>query len=118
MMTVWVEIPEEVLIALSDDLEAVAVAGSIAFEWLALHSRHSPTCQREKSHIVPDGARHSGLAKDYGGRYATDEELERIPCTCGLAELQNALCHALALPRVQALLLKPQGRCATHPTRR
>lgn len=65
-----------------------------AFKWLAVSARHDPTCNRVKSRIVPDGAYYSGLCKDYGGRYATDEELEKVPCTCGLADLHNILCQA------------------------
>jgi hypothetical protein len=59
-----------------------------AFTWLTTHSQHPPYCDRWR--IVPDGAHRSGLTKDYGGRYATDDE---APCTCGLDALHNTLCQ-------------------------
>ena len=76
------------------------IACEIAFEWLSLYGRHAPTCGRIINRIVPQEPR-SGMMKDYGGRYATDEELENIPCTCGLVKVHRALC--------QAAPIKPPG---------
>ena len=98
--------------ALRADVEALVVAAEIALTWFSLHARHSPTCARLKKHIVPDGARNSGLAKDYGGRYATDEERERIPCTCGHDEAQKVLCLALARPGVRKVVDQATSRAA------
>lgn len=70
-------------------------ANEIAFEWLSLHGRHAPHCKHVRCRIVPQEPR-SGLCKDYGGRYATEEELEKIACTCGLDDMQKALCQAAA----------------------
>ena len=64
-----------------------------AFEWLCLHALHAPTCERSTNHIMPMEPR-SGLCKDYGGRYRTDEEIEALPCTCGLKDVLATLCEA------------------------
>lgn len=68
-------------------------ANKIAFKWLSLHARHAASCKRMRNRIIPQEPR-SGLCKDYGGRYATAEELAKIACTCGLDEVHNALCQA------------------------
>ncbi len=68
-------------------------ANELAFKWLSLHGRHAEHCKRVRSRIVPQQPR-SGLCKDYGGRYATDEELAKITCTCGLDDVHKALCQA------------------------
>jgi hypothetical protein len=69
-------------------------AGQMAFEWLSLYALHAKDCPKYHRRIVADGAYRSGLCKDYGGRYQTDEELAKATCECGLEEIQNALCQA------------------------
>ena len=64
-----------------------------AFKWLTLHALHAPTCERSTNRIMPMEPR-SGLCKDYGGRYRTDEEIEALRCTCGLGDVLEALCQA------------------------
>ncbi|KKM60280.1 hypothetical protein LCGC14_1543430 [marine sediment metagenome] len=79
---------------LMSNTEKLTTANRLAFEWLAKYGLHPPTCERTKARIVPNGAYVSGLGKDYGGRYATEEELARVRCTCGLEEVHSALCQA------------------------
>ncbi len=68
-------------------------ANELAFKWLNLHSRHAPTCRKVTDRIMPQEPR-SGLCKDYGGRYRTEQESSCLPCTCGLDEALDALCQA------------------------
>ena len=68
-------------------------ANEIAFKWLAQYGQHAAHCKKVRCHIVAQKPR-SGLCKDYGGRYATEEELAEVDCTCGLVDVINALCQA------------------------
>ena len=68
-------------------------ANELAFKWLSLHSRHPDYCKRTQSRIMPETAYNDGLSKNYGGRYATEEEIVKVACTCGLDEVLKALCQ-------------------------
>ncbi len=65
----------------------------MAFQWLSLNGRHAPDCARMVNRIMPQNPT-SGLCKDYGGHYLTEEEREKIACSCGLDDLLRSLCHA------------------------
>ena len=68
-------------------------ANELAFKWLSLYSQHANFCKRVRARIVAQESRR-GLCKDYGGWYATEEELAKVACTCGLDDVQKALCQA------------------------
>ena len=70
-------------------------ANEMAFKWLSLYGRHPDFCERVRARIVPQEFS-SGLGKDYGGRYATEKELSKITCTCGLDDVHKALCQEAA----------------------
>ena len=65
----------------------------MTFRWLSLYGQHAPDCTWMVNRIMPQNPT-SGLCKDYGGRYRTDEELEKVGCSCGLGDLLNSLCQA------------------------
>jgi len=69
------------------------------YAWLMEHGDHNPTCSRRQPLMVPDGAYRSGLTKDCGGRYATDEERAKVPCSCGWDELIALLCTTIEAAR-------------------
>ena len=66
----------------------------ITFTWLTTNAIHPPTCRRSKQRTTPDGPYYSGLGKNFGGRYLTDEERELIPCSCGLDDVHNLICQS------------------------
>ncbi len=72
-------------------------ANEMAFRWLSQHAQHAYFCKKVRDRITPQESR-SGLCKDYGGRYATEEELAKIDCSCGLDDVHDALCQASSAP--------------------
>ena len=70
-------------------------ANEIAFRWLSLNARHADFCKRVRARIMPQESR-SGMCKDYGGRYATEEELAKVVCTCGLDDVHKVLCQTIS----------------------
>ena len=74
-------------------LDKPECANEIAFKWLSLYSQHPAFCKRVLARIVSQEPR-SGLSKDYGVRYATEDELAKVACTGGLDDVLKALCQA------------------------